>query len=120
MREGYFRLMVGAPGYVMSNGPAEKPYRVGDYITVNMIKGGVITGRVMDAQGEAIVGVSVFAGNIRSLDGIGKGGSSSRRTDDRGVYRIFGLSPGIYIVGVNEIPTFANLQSNRRAIQRRV
>jgi hypothetical protein len=105
MRDGFFKLMVGAPGYVMSDGPAMKPYRVGDYVTVNMIKGGVITGRVTDAQGEPIVGLSVFASNIRSLDGIRKGGGSSRRTDDRGVYRIFGLAPGIYIVGVKEIPS---------------
>lgn len=64
--------------------------------------GGVITGRVTDAEGRPLIGESITlkqidkAGNSRPVS------LSSLRlifTDDRGVYRIFGLPDGNYIVG---------------------
>ena len=67
----------------------------------------MITGRVTNASGEPVVGISIETTRVR--DGNGRqltGGmnpvdlASSRRTDDRGVYRAYGLAPGSYVVSV--------------------
>src|SRR5262249_34740451 len=36
-------------------------YRIGDNVTINLIRGGVITGRVTTSTGEAMIGVQVSA-----------------------------------------------------------
>lgn len=59
--------------------------------------GSVITGRVLDETGEPLVGATVTALQYTYRRGsrtlTSEGGD---RTDDRGVYRIFGLMPGEY------------------------
>ena len=70
-------------------------YRVGDSVRLQLIKGGVITGTVTTSAGEPVVGVRVQAYMIR--DGNGQPSRygmpfRERTTDDRGVYRIYGLS----------------------------
>jgi carboxypeptidase family protein len=71
-------------------------YHIGDDVTLTMTRGGVITGRVTNANGEPVIAVAVTAVGIR-------GGYSSRPrfTNDRGVYRIYGLTPGTYLVAAN-------------------
>ena len=77
---------------------------IGEVVTVTMLKGGVITGRVVNGAGEPVVGVPVVAEQARDDDGRPlpapeKAATSSRRqTDDRGVYRLYGLAPGSYVV----------------------
>jgi hypothetical protein len=75
--------------------------RVGDSVNLVLIKGGVITGTVTTSTGEPVVGVVVRAQNIR--DGNGQPSRygailRERTTDDRGVYRIYGLPTGTYLV----------------------
>jgi hypothetical protein len=77
---------------------------VGESVTVKLIRGGVITGRVTNDAGEPVVGAPVKAtrvgdeaGRPTSVD-VGYAHLWSRTTDDRGVYRIYGLAPGSYIV----------------------
>lgn len=96
-----YRLSASVPGFVSDN-VESLYYRVGDNVTLNLIKGGVITGRVTNSAGEPVIGVAVTA--IRIKDGEGKPiaqlqGGRSFLTDDRGVYRLYGLRPGGYIVG---------------------
>ena len=79
----------------------QKQYKVGDSVTFVLIKGGVITGTVKTAAGDPVVAVQVRARMIR--DDKGKRittGFMFRQssTDDRGVYRIYGLPTGTYIV----------------------
>jgi hypothetical protein len=72
-------------------------YRIGDSVRLVMIKGGVITGTVTTQTGEPVVGVRVRA----SVSGNRSGATPvvpERMTDDRGVYRIYGLPPGTYVV----------------------
>jgi hypothetical protein len=76
-------------------------YRVGDTVRLELIKGGVITGTVTRSAGEPVVAVSVRAYMVR--DGKGQParyGAQFREqtTDDRGVYRIYGLPTGTYLV----------------------
>jgi Carboxypeptidase regulatory-like domain len=74
--------------------------RAGANVTITMIKGGAITGRVTNAIGEPVIGVQVNAMMARDADGtpvrvvVGR----SRFTDDRGVYRLYGLQTGTYVV----------------------
>ena len=61
--------------------------------------GSVITGTVVDEYGEATAGTQVrvmryvMQGGRRTLQQAGTGS-----TDDRGIYRVYGLQPGDYIV----------------------
>lgn len=76
-------------------------YRVGDSVTLVLLKGGVITGSVTASEEEPVVAVRVRAQMIR--DGKGQPsryGATFREdtTDDRGVYRIYGLPTGTYLV----------------------
>jgi hypothetical protein len=87
--------MMREPGEIAS------PYRIGDSVTLNLLRGGVITGTVTTAAGEPLVQAVVRATLIR--DANGKINTTmrfplERTTDDRGVYRIYGLSAGTYVV----------------------
>jgi hypothetical protein len=66
------------------------------------VKGGVITGRVLNAAGEPLVAVRVSAQLVRDANGQtaigGSGMGGDFQTDDRGIYRIFGLPAGTYVV----------------------
>lgn len=76
-------------------------YRVGDSVKLELIRGGVITGTVTTPADEPVVAVRVFAYMLR--DGNGQPPRygipfRDHATDDRGVYRIYGLATGTYIV----------------------
>lgn len=102
LEPGMYRLVVTAAAYVsLPVDPDEQIHRVGDSVTVNMIKGGVITGKVSTADNDPVVAVRVRAMMIRDENGQRSQQpvqSFDRFTDDRGVYRIFGLLPGTYVV----------------------
>jgi hypothetical protein len=92
------------PGYVLSmNGNERRYYRIGDDVTLTMMKGGVITGMVRNAAGEPVVGVMVTALRVRDAEGKPSTRNIAsiprdRMTDDRGIYRLYGIEPGAYIV----------------------
>ena len=74
-------------------------YRGGDSVTLVLTKGGVITGAVTNQTGEPVVGVMVRTQNVGTrlpfpYDQIGL----ADMTDDRGIYRIYGLPEGTYVV----------------------
>lgn len=62
-----------------------------------LVRGGVITGRVTDADGKPIIGGFV---NVAQADETGSDfyPQGSCETDDRGIYRIYGLPTGRYCV----------------------
>lgn len=98
-----YTLTAYLPAYVMAPliGAAGEPqfFRDGDSATLTLVKGGVITGRVTDSNGDAIPGLKIRAARLKTADGkLLDGFSYDRRTDDRGVYRIFGLPSGTYVV----------------------
>ena len=103
---GVYAIGASMPGYVPEvdplTGRAGGAYRPGDTATVRLVKGGVITGTVTDSQGEPLVALSVRAHRVRDLDGRpsppGSNYASEDKTDDRGIYRIYGLRPGVYVV----------------------
>jgi hypothetical protein len=76
-------------------------YRVGDDINIVLIKGGVITGSVASATGTPLVRIRVRAQMIRDARGQPSrygAPTYSQMTDDRGIYRIYGLPSGTYVV----------------------
>ena len=99
-------VMAMAPGYIdqsVSTGdPSQWPrHLLGAQLKITMIKGGVITGAVTNSKGDPVVGVPVHASLVNGLsssltDFLGGGGVGE--TDDRGIYRLYGLLPGQYIV----------------------
>jgi len=120
-----YLISVSAPAYVSApRDPDLNPigyYRIGDSVRLEMIKGGVITGTVKRSSGEALVSVQVRAYMLRDSKGQPARYSLpvySDTTDDRGVYRVYGLPPGTYIVSAggsgygmdpyaNDVPTYA-------------
>lgn len=100
---GLYAMEIHWPGYVLSpDGTQPGIHRAGEHLTVNLIKGGVITGRVTDTTGEPIVSATVIAHRTHDLEGRKTGRDSEwQRTDDRGVYRLYGLEPGRYVVRVD-------------------
>ena len=105
----YTITVADSGGYVRtppSEAERQRPryYRIGDDVTVTMTRGGVITGRVTNANGEPVIAVAVTAVRVRDGEGApARGGYPSRPrfTNDRGVYRIYGLTPGTYVVAAN-------------------
>jgi len=77
--------------------------RTGESIKIRMIKGGIITGKVSSMSGEPIIAAAVTPTRVRDQEGKTLSGGFGFReftTDDRGVYRIYGLPPGSYLVSV--------------------
>lgn len=110
LEDGAYTITAVAPAYVpeeevMIDPARRRYYYPGDAVTLRMVKGGVITGRVTNADGEPLVNVYVNAVRLRTPDGKPAPGDTGefsfrtpRFTDDRGVYRLYGLQPGAYVV----------------------
>ena len=77
-------------------------HRIGDNVRVEMIRGGVLTGTVSNAAGEPVIAVRVRATMIRDAKGqppkMMSASFNEQTSDDRGIYRIWGLAPGTYVV----------------------
>jgi hypothetical protein len=106
------------PAYITPLRDPDNPvtyFRVGDSVKLELIKGGVITGGVTSSAGEPVIAVHVRVYMIR--DGNNHPPSyevfKDRPTDDRGIYRIYGLPAGTYIVsaGGSSEPPNMNLDA---------
>jgi uncharacterized membrane protein YgcG len=104
LEPGVFSVTAYAASYVLPPADTDNSqptyYRVGDSVTVTMAKGSVINGIVTDTDNQPVVAVRVRAMMIRDASGQPANGSIAveRLTDDRGIYRLFGLPPGVYVV----------------------
>ena len=71
-------------------------------IDIRMMRGGVVTGRVLDEEGEPLARAVVtvlrqqYVGGQKQLAPAG-----ADQSDDRGQYRVFGLPPGDYYVSAS-------------------
>jgi hypothetical protein len=93
------------PAYVMPRTDFYSPagyHRIGDTVRITLTPGGVITGKVTNAEGEPVIGVRVRGMMVRNASGeeprVESYAASDVVTDDRGVYRMFGLPAGAYVV----------------------
>jgi hypothetical protein len=129
--QGSYSVNALVPGYI-SKPPQAGPAipSKGDSVQLVLIKGGVITGTVTNSKGDAVVAIGIHVEMV--VDEVGHKTPAyvyESVTDDRGVYRVYGLPTGTYIVaadgtanysptGVNafalDTPTYAP-SSNREA-----
>lgn len=107
-----YSVGASAPSYITApREPDSLPpyYRIGDSVTISLLKGGVITGTVTSATGEPMVQAGVRAFLIRDANGKPPTGPRfpiDRTTDDRGIYRIYGLASGTYLVSAGGRGTY--------------
>src|SRR5262245_19064500 len=100
-----YTITATAPGYVLApNKRREINYSfAGQTVTVTMLRGGVITGKVTSATGQPLIRIPVRAIRVRDESGLPDNTAvgnfrPQRMTDDRGIYRLYGLAPGYYLV----------------------
>jgi hypothetical protein len=118
--DGNYTLAAVKPGFVSATYGEKQPGRgpgvvvsllAGqrhDGLVIRLVRGGVITGRVFDDGGRPFPGAPVTLLESRIVNGerrfvappLGPAAVLEPRalTDDRGIYRIYGLPPGEYIV----------------------
>jgi hypothetical protein len=105
---GLYSVSASYPGFITAPSQTASTesgdntyYRLGDFVDLKLIKGGVITGTVRDSNNEPAVAIPVRATLVRDAQGHTlrfTGPGQFRMTDDRGIYRLYGLRPGTYIV----------------------
>jgi protocatechuate 3,4-dioxygenase beta subunit len=127
---GRFNLAVSKPGYVTMTYGAKRPGRPGtpiqlaegqrmEKVTIEIPRGGVLTGVVVDEHGEPSPGTTVRALRFQMQTGektLQQAGQD--QTDDRGVYRIFQLQPGEYMVSA--APRNMNLSDIRQVLSAQI
>jgi hypothetical protein len=111
---GRYMLTTSKQGYVTTAYGAKRPNRPGTALvladgqhltslTVRMTRGSVISGVLVDQNGEPFSGAQVSAMQNRFV-GTGQRSLvpvSSGQTDDRGQYRIWGLAAGDYVISAS-------------------
>ena len=112
---GRFSLTAEKPAYVKAfygstrpGRPPGTPIAVGDGqqikdISIALQKGASISGRVVEESGAPVASAQVTVELVSYVNGQRRGtrpfaGSSTVVTDDRGVYRAYGLPPGEYLI----------------------
>jgi hypothetical protein len=110
---GRYRLTARRNGYVAGEYGAADPSRAGNPVTVDRAQNlaainvrlsphGVITGRITDADGDAMLGVQVQAYRYRYVQGRRQlAAQAGASTNDLGEYRIYGLPPGKYYLAAS-------------------
>lgn len=132
LRTSYGQTRYGRPGTPVTLADNQRL----DDLTMSLTRGGVLTGRVTDEHGLPAFGVRVRVLEYRTVLGDRQlrpvrdvGGLLGSQTDDRGVYRLYGLPPGDYVVvaeprngGANEIRamTDAEMREALAALQQPV
>ena len=121
---GDYYIWVNALGYLSDTFNAGERKEGGrtyfhpsDSVTLTLKKGGVITGKVVNSKNEPVIGAFVGAIWVRDhFDRLLQPRSIHKRaevqTDDRGVYRLFGLTPGGYLIVVNGRPILPSRQTS--------
>jgi uncharacterized GH25 family protein len=118
---GQFTIMPLAKAFVL--GASDTPQQSGQSITVAdgetiekidfiLIRGGVITGRILDSDGHPVIGerVNLAGGDALDISQIVTMFDGPRnRTDDRGIYRVYGLRPGNYKVSIGQAAGAGNV-----------
>ena len=115
---GRFRLIASRSGYIEPSSsrvnatyttefPLEKGQKMKE-IVLKLAPQGVITGRILDEDGDALGNVTVWCMSIEYKRGKRRLGSkASSDTNELGEFRLAGLSAGKYVIG-------ATIKSNER------
>ena len=114
LRAGNYTVQVSRPGFAAASfgqqGAIEggrtitlATDQVADDVDIVLPRGIAVSGVVLDDRGEPLQGASVYAVQLRQVEGrvAALFAGSPRRTDDGGRYRLFNLRPGTYVVATS-------------------
>jgi Carboxypeptidase regulatory-like domain len=116
---GRYTLNVSKSGFVSLSYGQRRPLQAGTPLQLlegqqlksvdfSLPRGGVISGRILDEDGEAVPGATVRVMRYQYQQGdrrLTQAGTA--QTDDRGLYRVWGLMPGdYYVTALTRIPGF--------------
>ena len=109
---GRYMVMVRSTGAFLAPAPQNVELAPGGAVAVTfrLDRGGSITGRVLDDEGEPVVRAQVSAGQRRSVGGTSRlmqtGSAPRATTDDLGQFRLYGLPAGEFYVSASyTVPT---------------
>jgi protocatechuate 3,4-dioxygenase beta subunit len=129
---GRYSLTASRPGHVTVTYGQRQPGRPGTQIELSdgqkfradlqIPKGSVITGTVLDEHGEAAPQTPVRVMRLVTASGERTlASTNSGTTDDRGIYRVFGLMPGEYVVCASprntNLPDLQRMEVELRSLQ---
>jgi hypothetical protein len=127
---GNHYVWINAPNYyVVADGkPSQKPVRVAvesgeERVGVDFMleRGGVVTGKVMNADNSVAIDVRVSLIPIQKPEpafGTTSPLWTTTTTDDRGIYRLYGVPPGQYQVAAGDLSAAQNAMRGRLAVPR--
>jgi protocatechuate 3,4-dioxygenase beta subunit len=113
---GRYTINVSRTGYIGVSYGQRRPMRTGKPLPLSdgqqakdidfrLPRGSVITGRILDEDGEPLLFASVRAMRYQYQQGQQRlTAAGQAQTDDRGQYRVFGLAPGNYYVSATGRP----------------
>jgi hypothetical protein len=82
---------------------------------IEVYRGSTLTGAVRDEAGEPIIGAKVLASRRQFVEGEWQYMAvAAEDSDDQGMFRIFNLLPGEYIVSVGTMPVAINQQGDKQ------
>ncbi|HKG81415.1 MAG TPA: carboxypeptidase regulatory-like domain-containing protein [Pyrinomonadaceae bacterium] len=128
---GSYNLIPSAPGFVTAD-PKDmwnKTVILGEDENVEginfaLVRGGVITGRVTDADGRPVIEQQVNIFRVEAFEQQSRQreiySAGSAQTDDRGIYRVFSLTAGRYKVSIGRADDVSSPFSNTRATYKQV
>src|SRR5690349_18284696 len=104
LENGSYNVSAAVPAYIPKPSNTPSIYKDGELVTLVLMKGAVITGTVTNVKGEPVVGIGVRVRMARDESGRSYedyGRYYDNMTDDRGVYRVYGIPTGIYVVSAD-------------------
>jgi len=136
LERGSYTVSAAVPAHIPKSPDTRPVYKDENLVTLVLLKGGVITGTVTGVKGEPVVGIGIRVRLARDESGRSYGDMGryyDNMTDDRGVYRVYGLPSGAYVVSAdggvenrfssrmfvngfaNDLPTYAPSSSREDA-----
>jgi protocatechuate 3,4-dioxygenase beta subunit len=127
---GSFNLTPQMPAHVVTNVSSRRDFFgvIGKAVTLKdgdnikdmnftMTRGGVITGRVADSEGRPVIDQKILLWRVDEKGNktpVQNNNYQMGITDDRGIYRYYGLSAGQYLVSVGSDPKTGRLNYGRK------
>ena len=100
-RTGFVQMRAGQKHPLERVSPLSLPPSQTERLDFALPRGGVVAGRLTDQTGEPLAGIQMVTLRVAYSphgERLGRGGQMSQ-SDDRGEFRVAGLSPGIYVLG---------------------